>query len=285
MRRFFVLLFFYVFITSYAWVSSHISSKYGSMNLSMGRAAAVRAATKAKTDGAKAKNNNIYAKKIIMACKAGGVDPTSNRALASTIAEAKAANVPNDVIKRNIDKATKADTADFKEATFEFYGHGGVGLIVNVVTDNGNRATNDVNLVAKKKELKSASSGSVAFNFARKARIDVKEKVVDEEALLEMCMEAGVDDYVLKTDCNGLQGSPREEGDSTIFVEMSDMSAMRDALLGAEYELTTSLQFVPKAGYMVVGDEDFDLNMDAVDAFEELDDVDSVHHNMDTNTS
>lgn len=250
----------------------------------MGRAAAVRAATKARTDGAKAKNNNIYAKKIIIACKAGGVDPTSNRVLASTIAEAKAANVPNDVIKRNIDKAVKADTADFKEAMFEFYGHGGVGLIVNVVTDNGNRATNDVNLVAKKKELKAASSGSVSFNFDKKARIDVKGRLVNEDTLLDICMEAGVDDYVLNTVCNGLQSSPREEGDSTIFVEMNDMSAMRDALLEAEYELTTSLQFVPKAGYMAVGDEDFDLNMQAVDAFDELDDVDSIHHNIDTNT-
>jgi len=124
-----------------------------------------------------------------MACKAGGADTASNRQLVSVIAEAKAANVPNDVINRNIDKAASADTADFKESTFEYYGHGGVGLIVNVVTDNGNRATNDVHLVAKKKELKGGCGGSVAFNFYKKARIDVKGEVLEEDALLEMCME------------------------------------------------------------------------------------------------
>jgi YebC/PmpR family DNA-binding regulatory protein len=231
------------------------------------------------------KNNNIYAKKIIMACKAGGPDPTSNRALASTIAEAKAANVPNDVIKRNLDKASAADTADYKDATFEYYGHGGVGLVINVVTDNGNRATNDVNLVAKKKELKGASGGSVTFNFDKKARIDVKGKVLDEDDLLEMCMDAGVDDYALHTECDGLQTSPREEGDTTIFVEMAEMASLRDALLASGSELTTSLQFVPKDGFLTVNDEDFELNMEAVDAFEALDDVDSVHHNLDTNTS
>lgn len=131
----------------------------------------------------------MYAKKIIMACKAGGSDMASNRQLVSVISEAKAANVPNDVINRNVDKAASADTADFKESTFEYYGHGGVGLIVNAVTDNGNRAANDVHLVAKKNELKSGSGGSVTFNFDKKARIDVKGKVLQEDTLLEMCME------------------------------------------------------------------------------------------------
>ena len=218
-----------------------------------------------------------------MAIKAGGgVDPTSNRQLASTIAEAKAANVPNDVIKRNIDKAAAADTADFKESIYEFYGHGGVGLVVNVVTDNTNRATNDVNLVAKKKELKPASSGSVTFNFEKKARIDVKGRVLDEDSLLETCMEANVDDYVLYTMCDGLQWSPREKDDSTVFVDMGDMADLRDALLAHGYELTTSLQYVPKDGFITVDDEIFAMNMEALDAFEELDDVDSVHHNIDT---
>ena len=248
--------------------------------LYMGRAAAVRANTKGKTDAAKAKNNNIYAKKIIMVVKQGGPDPVSNTALERVLKEAKAANVPNDVVKRNIDKASSADTADFKEATFEYYGHGGVGLIVNVNTDNNNRATNDVNLVAKKNELKSATMGSVTFNFDQKARIDIKGKVLSEDELLEICLENGVDDYMLATECDGGLSSPREEGDSTIYVEREDMSALRDALLASQLELTTSLMYVPKAGFMDVNDEEFDINMKAIDAFEALDDVDSVHHNI-----
>lgn len=132
--------------------------------LFMGRAAAVRAATKAKTDGAKAKNNNRFAKKIIMVVKAGGADPEQNRALASVIADAKTANVPNDVIKRNIEKAGAATTADFKESLFEFVGPGGVGLLVNVLTDNDNRAASEVNLIGKKNKLKSGSKGSVSIS-------------------------------------------------------------------------------------------------------------------------
>ena len=183
----------------------------------MGRAAAVRAKTKARTDGAKAKNNNRYAKKIIQAVKAGGPDPVSNRALQVLIAESKANNVPNDVIERNIKKArylfdnfhiiftttttntntnttttffqiisiskqinfytfasvSNADTADFKESVFEFYGHGGVGFIINVLTDNDNRASGEIALAAKKNGLKTATSGSVSFNFDKKARLDV----------------------------------------------------------------------------------------------------------------
>lgn len=71
-----------------------------------------------------AKNNNRFAKKIIMTVKAGGADPESNRALAVVLAQAKANDVPNDVIKRNIEKAASATTADFKESLFEFIGPG-----------------------------------------------------------------------------------------------------------------------------------------------------------------
>jgi transcriptional/translational regulatory protein YebC/TACO1 len=66
--------------------------------------------------------------------------------LGAVLADARAANVPNDVIKRNMDKAASADAADFKESIFEFYGPGGCGMIVNILSDNGNRAANDINL-------------------------------------------------------------------------------------------------------------------------------------------
>ena len=156
--------------------------------LFMGRAAAVRAATKAKTDGAKAKNNARFAKKIIMAVKAGGADPDKNRALGQVMADAKVANVPKDVVTRNIEKASAAATADFKSSVFEFYGHGGCGLIVNVLTDNDNRAAADVNLVAKKQALKNAAMNSVLFKFDTKARLNL-QKAIEEDQLMEVCLE------------------------------------------------------------------------------------------------
>eukprot|EP01041_Mallomonas_annulata_P001786 gene1786-3469_t len=249
--------------------------------LYMGRAAAVRAATKARTDGAKAKNNGRFAKKIIMAVKAGGPDPVVNRQLATVIADAKASNVPKDIVDRNIAKASAAATADYKESLFEFYGHGGVGLLVNVLTDNDNRAASDINLVAKKQNLKSASMGSVSFNFDKKARLDVGA-VLNEDSLLEMCLECGVDDFQLHTNADGFLSSPKEDGKSVVFVSLPDMPSMRDALRAAGFQVETSLAAIPKTGYTAVSEEDFELNMNAIDAFEALDDVDSVEHNIDT---
>lgn len=248
--------------------------------LYMGRAAAVRAATKAKTDGAKAKNNNRFAKKIIMVVKAGGSgDPEKNIALSKVIAEAKVANVPSDVIKRNIDKASMANTADFKESLFEFVGPGGAGLLINVLTDNDNRAANDVNLVGKKHLLKAASKGSVSFNFERKARLDVSA-VLEEDKLLELCMEAGVDDYDLRTTIDGNPLNPAEEGKSVVYVAMGEMAPMRDALTTAGFKLETSIAAVPKMGAKTLSDEHLDANLAAITAFDALDDVDSVEHDI-----
>lgn len=249
--------------------------------LFMGRAAAVRAATKGKADAAKAKNNNIYAKKIIMAVKAGGMDPEQNKQLERTIRDAKANDVPMDVIKRNIAKAGEKDQADYAESLFEFVGAGGINMLVNVVTDNGNRAANDVNLVGKKASLKAGSKGSVAFNFDKKSRIDVNS-VLEEDPLLELCLESDVDDFELRTDVTGNPTDPSEEGKSVVYVSTDDMVKLREALLKAGHECSARLTYVPKAGYRQIDDEEaFQQNFDAIAKFEECDDVDSVDHDMD----
>ena len=94
--------------------------------LQMGRAAAVRAATKAKTDMKKAKTNALFGKKIIMAVKDGGSpDPNANRGLYDVIKAAKQASVPVENINRAIKRASEAAVGDFKESTFEAYGLGG----------------------------------------------------------------------------------------------------------------------------------------------------------------
>ena len=84
-------------------------------------------------------------------------------------------DVPNDVIERNIKKAGEVNQADFSESVFEYYGHGGVGMIINVLTDKATRAASDIQLVAKKHNLKDASKNSVVFNFERKALLKREE--------------------------------------------------------------------------------------------------------------
>ncbi|MCB1149075.1 MAG: YebC/PmpR family DNA-binding transcriptional regulator, partial [Chlamydiia bacterium] len=91
---------------------------------------------KARSDAKKGKIYSRIAKEVISAVKQGGADPQGNPRLKLALQKAKAANVPNDVIDRNIKKGSAADQADFTEITYELYGHGGVGILVEVMTDN-----------------------------------------------------------------------------------------------------------------------------------------------------
>jgi len=239
--------------------------------LFMGRAAAVRAATKSKTDAKKAKVNALYGKKIIMAVKQGGPDPDGNRALGELIKQAKANSVPVDNISRAIKRASEASTANFSESTFEAYGMGGASMVINVLTDNDNRANADVRSAVGKNNGKMAEQGSVLFMYDKKGKLEVSA-VLDEEALMDAAIEADVDDYEL------LEGD--EEGSSIVFVEPKDTNNMLNGIkaMGVE-EIKMGLVYVSKAP-AEVSDEDFEKNMAIIDALEELDDVDSVEHNM-----
>eukprot|EP00531_Pseudo-nitzschia_arenysensis_P005276 CAMPEP_0116144706 /NCGR_PEP_ID=MMETSP0329-20121206/16156_1 /TAXON_ID=697910 /ORGANISM="Pseudo-nitzschia arenysensis, Strain B593" /LENGTH=271 /DNA_ID=CAMNT_0003640169 /DNA_START=101 /DNA_END=912 /DNA_ORIENTATION=- len=234
--------------------------------LFMGRAAAVRASTKAKTDLKKAKTNALFGKKIIMAVKQGGSASTdSNRQLAEVVKQAKANNVPVDNINRAIKRASEASTADFSESTFEAYGFGGASLVINVLSDNPNRANADVKSTVNKRNAKIAESGSVLFMYDRKGKIDVADAVIDEEALLDAAIEGDIDDFLLE--------EGEEEGSSVVLVEPSDSGKMFDVVKEMGYESAKmSLVYISKAP-VECSDEDFESNMEIIDALEELDDV------------
>ncbi|GFH54995.1 hypothetical protein CTEN210_11471 [Chaetoceros tenuissimus] len=242
--------------------------------LFMGRAAAVRAATKGKTDAKKAKTNALYGKKIIMCVKQGGPDPDGNRALAELIKAAKANSVPVDNINRAIKKASEASVGDFAERTFEAYGMGGASMVINVLTDNDNRANADVRSAVGKNKGKMAEQGSVLFMYDRKGRITVPAEV-DEEALLEAAIEADVEDFELS--CEDVEDGKL----STILVEPADTNNTFEAVqsMGFTEDVKMELAYVTKAPVEVT-DEEFEANMKIIDALEELDDVDSVEHNM-----
>eukprot|EP00523_Entomoneis_sp_CCMP467_P005979 CAMPEP_0168735154 /NCGR_PEP_ID=MMETSP0724-20121128/9184_1 /TAXON_ID=265536 /ORGANISM="Amphiprora sp., Strain CCMP467" /LENGTH=291 /DNA_ID=CAMNT_0008782283 /DNA_START=40 /DNA_END=915 /DNA_ORIENTATION=- len=246
-----------------------------SLALFMGRAAAVRASTKAKTDAKKAKTNAVYGKKIIMAVKQGGSDdPNANRLLGDLIKQAKANSVPVDNIQRAIKKATEGNVGDFKEKTFEAYGLGGASMIISVLTDNDNRATADVKSTVNKRNGKIAEQGSVAFMYDRKAIVEFGEGELDEEALLEAAIDVGCEDYEVE-ECDG-------EAHSRVLVDPKEGSLMSEALksMGFDEEnIKVTLSYISKAP-VEVSDEEFEKNMEIIDALEELDDVDDVHHNM-----
>uniref|UniRef100_A0A7S1XKC8 Transcriptional regulatory protein n=2 Tax=Phaeomonas parva TaxID=124430 RepID=A0A7S1XKC8_9STRA len=241
----------------------------------MGRRAAKIAARKGKQDALKAKAYARIGKMIIIAVKAGGPDPESNRQLSQVLLEAKGVGVPKDNIKRAIDRASSADAADFKESVFEAYGKGGVGLLINVLSDNANRAATQVKTAIKKGGLTAAASGSVAFNFDRRGRLEVKG-LLDEEEVLEVAIEADVDDYEMSTAKND-----DDEDITVIFTAPESMSALGSALgeMDGVEGVTPSLVNVPKS-LMDCEDEDYDINVAAIDLLLESDDVDSVDHNM-----
>lgn len=240
--------------------------------LFMGRAAAVREKTKSKTDAKKAKINAVFGKKIIMAVKQGGSpDPNANRVLADLIKQAKSNNVPVDNISRAIKRASEGSTGDFSESTFEAYGEGGASFVINVNTDNNNRATADVKSVIGKRGGKTAESGSVLFMYDRKGKIEVSAEL-DEEALLEAAIEADIEDYEM------LPGD--EEGTTIVLTDPKEGGMMNDAIHAMGHEDTKlSLSWITKAPVECT-DEEFEKNMDVIDALEELEDVDSVEHNM-----
>jgi YebC/PmpR family DNA-binding regulatory protein len=222
---------------------------------------------------AKTKTYSTFGKKLIMAVKQGGsADPVANRALADVIKQAKAANVPNTNIERAIKKASESNAADFSESTFEAYGVGGASMVINVLTDNNNRAAADVKSTVNKQNGKIAEQGSVLFMYDRKGKIEVPGAVLEEEALLDIAIEAGIDDFSL------VEGD--QEGSSVILVEPTDCAAMYDAVVGMGHEKAKmSLAWISKAP-VECAEEDFEKNMQIIDSLMELDDVDSVEHNM-----
>lgn len=249
-----------------------VASPSTSTTALFGRAAAVRAATKGKTDAKKAKTNALYGKKIIMAVKQGGsTDTNANRALAEVIKAAKANSVPVENINRAIKRASETDTANFAESTFEAYGFGGASLVINCLSDNANRCTADVKSTVNKRGGKIAEQGSVLFMYDRKGRVEIPS-VVDEEELLMAAIDAGCDDMEL------VEGD--EEGTSVVYTDPKETNSMMEAVksLGFE-EIKMGLVYVSKAP-VECSDEEFEKNMEIIDALEELDDVDSVEHNM-----
>lgn len=223
---------------------------------------------KGKADALKGKLFSRVTKEIISAVKQGGSDPKNNPKLRLAIQKARAVNLPNDNIERNIKKASSADQADFSEVAYELYGYGGVGIIALVLTDNKNRAASDMRIATNKKGGTIATPGSVAFNFDRKGVIEIPKKNGDEDILFLAVTEAGAEDF-------------EGEGESYFVTTPPDkLFAVKDKLdqLGIPCE-STELQMLPKT--LVECDaENQKLNEELIEYLENLDDVDAIYHNM-----
>ena len=197
----------------------------------------------------------------------GGVDPVMNPSLALAIEKAKSANMPLANIQRAIDRVADKNAAALEEIVYEGYGPGGVGIIVEVATDNKNRTYPEVRTALTKNGGTIADAGSVLFQFTRKGVIRVA--ATGEDALLTV-LDAGAEDAVEESD--GL----------TVYTEMKDLAKARTAIVDAGLTVEDAeLQYVANNDVPVDDKETARKLLKVLDALEDLDDVVNVHTNGD----
>ncbi|MCB1135627.1 MAG: YebC/PmpR family DNA-binding transcriptional regulator [Chlamydiia bacterium] len=226
---------------------------------------------KHKKERADAKKGKVFsrcAKEVISAVKMGGADPRSNTRLRLAIQKAKESNVPNDVIDRNIKKAASAEQADYHEMTYELYGHGGVGIVVDVMTDNKNRIASEMRIATNKRGGSVASPGSVTFNFDRMGVITFKKSDAVEDELFLAASEAGASDL------------DSDDENFMVMTDPADLYAVKENLQHHGFSpQEASLEMLPKS-LVEVDQEAYDANVALIEWLEDLEDVDAVYHNM-----
>jgi YebC/PmpR family DNA-binding regulatory protein len=220
--------------------------------------------------GAKdAKRGAVFTKignQIAIAAR-GGVDPNMNSALALAIEKAKQANMPMANIQRAIDRVADKNAAALEEATYEGYGPGGIGIIIETATDNKNRTYPEVRTALTKNGGNLAEPGSVAFQFTRKGVIRVVAQ--GEDALLTI-LDAGAEDAV------------EEDGEMTVYTDQKELAKVRTALKDAGLDVKEAeLQYVPNAMVEVNDPETARKVLKLLDILDDLDDVVNVHTNAD----
>ncbi|MCH9625276.1 MAG: putative transcriptional regulatory protein [Chlamydiales bacterium] len=224
---------------------------------------------KDRADKQKGKIFSRLAKEIISAVKTGGADPKGNPRLRLAIQKAKVANFPNDSIDRNIKKATSADQANFEAITYEIYGHGGVGILVEALTDNKNRTVSDMRIATNKRGGTIANPGSVSFNFEQKGVIQAENKGQEEETLFNAAIESGAEDF-----------ESAEEG-FMITTDPAELYAVKEKLEAMGIECPEAdIEWIPKST-LSCDEETQQANNALIEWLEESDDVDAVYHNMD----
>ena len=225
---------------------------------------------KEKTDAQRAKVFTKIGKEITIAVKEGGGDPTSNSKLRDLILKAKSNNVPNDNIERTIKKALGGTSENYEEVVYEGYGPAGIAVIVEATTDNRNRTAGNVRAYFSKYHGNMGQTGCVSFLFEDKGLIVISNEDgdIDEDALMELALEAGASDFAA-------EGEVFE-----IYTEPDDLYAVQEALSGAGYEFLSAEKTKIPSTYVTLESEDEIKFMGLlIEKLEEDDDVMNVYHN------
>ena len=228
---------------------------------------------KAATDAKRGRAFTRFIREITIAARAGG-DPDTNPRLRSAIAAAKNENMPRDNIERAILRGTgQLEGETYEEVTFEGYGPGGVGVLVQVVTENRNRCVSEIRHLMSKNGGNLGETGSVGWQFHRKGALSVPKEAADEEKLMSVVLDAGAEDL-------------RDDGSSWEIVTPPEaFEAVRDALTKAGITpASAEVGMVPQNYIKLTGPQATQM-VRLVEALEEHDDVQHVYANFDIDES
>ena len=231
------------------------------------------ATIKHKKGALDAKRGKIFTrliKEITIAAKGGGGDPDGNPRLRTAILAAKAENMPQENIKRAIQRGTgELEGVNYEEVTFEGYGPGGVAVLVDVLTDNRNRAVSEIRHGFSKNGGNLGETGSVRFMFAKKGLIAVEKSAASEEKLMDIVLEHGGEDL-------------NDEGDTwEVITEPNAHEAVVTAIKAAGIPTAMSEVTMVASTYSKLEGNTASQMVRLLEALEELDDVQNVYSNFD----
>jgi len=228
---------------------------------------------KHKKGAADAKRGKLFTKlikEITVAARMGGGDPDSNPRLRSAIMTAKGENMPKDNIERAVKKGTgELEGVNYEESTYEGYGPGGAAVLIESLTDNKNRAVADIRHIFSKCGGNLGENGCVAWMFDKKGYIVVEKNVIDEEALMEIALEAGAEDV-------------REDGSNfEVISAPEDFESVKAAVDAASIEhIEAEVTMLPQSTADLQGKEAEQM-IRLMDMLDDCEDVQKVYTNAD----
>ncbi len=231
---------------------------------------------KAATDAKRGKIFSKIAREITICVKQGGGDISANVTLRALIQKAKASNMPADNIDRAVKKGTGEldDGVQLEEIVYEGFAGGGIGVIVQVLTDNKNRSAAEVRHIFTRNNINLGAQGSVSRGFKRKGQIRVDASAVSEDRLMEVGLEAGMEDMVT------------EDGQFVVTTDPPSYPKVVEALVKANIPTVESeVTLVPDLWVSVSDPHVAKEVMRFVETLEDLDDVQDVYTNMDLDES
>ena len=225
---------------------------------------------KAKVDSQRAVVFQKYSRELIVSARLGGADPAGNFRLRTAIEKAKAAGLPNDNIKRAIEKGAGAGSGDnYEELIYEGYAAGGVAVVVETMTDNRNRTAGDIRSYFTKYNGSLGATGCVGWMFSKKGFISIDKSAGDEDTIMTIALDAGAEDFVSEDDCY------------EIYTTTNDFNSVLDAIKAKNIPVAESeITMIPQTYVKLEGDNAEHM-LKLLDELEEHDDVKDVYSNFD----